>query len=292
MRRIISIMCMLSLSLSLHAQQLKRVQGDYTYIVPDNVDLDQARHTALQRAMTKALADEFGTLVSDYSSTIVYNNNDRSFVDYTSLGNSFVKGEWVETVGEPEFDISYQHNSLVVRCRVVGKAKKADSEPVLFKARILRNGTDAKYEDCDFKNNDDFYVSFSSPSDGYIAVYLVDSRQTAYCLLPYGSSETGYVKVEANTDYILFSKDKALPYFEPSEVDEYTLFTDRQQETNYVYIIYSMRQFVKAADGQGDGGERILPRELEFVDFQRWLARNRTGDASMQVDVRPIRISR
>ena len=292
MYRIISAICLLSLALPLEAQPLKRVQGEYIYVVPGNVSLDEAKRIALYRAQIKALADEFGTLVSDYASTVVSNKDGKSSIDFTSLGNSIVKGEWIETTGTPEIEIYYDNESgsQIVRCRITGKAREISSAPTLFKAKILRNGTDAKSESTDFRNNDDIYMSFTSPSDGYIAVYLIDSHNTAYCLLPYRASRDGYAKIEANTDYILFSKGEALPYFDPADVDEYTLFTDKENETNYIYIIYSRQQFIKAADEQGNSEYRLLPRELGFDDFQNWLAKNRIHDKYMQVEIKPIRI--
>lgn len=293
MRRIIIVICLLFLVLSLSAQQVMKVQGDYTYVAPENVSLIEAKETALYRAKIQALADKFGTLVSGYTSTLVSNWNGNSSVDFTSLGSSLVKGEWLETVGEPEYDIAYEHSTLVVRCRVVGKAREIRVSPVQFKVKILRNGADEKYEDSNFRNDDDLFIYFSSPSRGYLAVYLIDSKQTAYCLLPYSSSSKGYFEVEANRDYVLFSKDKALTYLNPVEVDEYTLFTEKDVETNYIYVIYSKTEFVKALDKQEEyGGNRLLPRELSFEDFQKWLTNNRIHDMDMQLEIKPITISK
>lgn len=277
---------------SLFAQRIKRVQGVYKYIAPDNISISEAKETALYRAKIQALADHFGTIVSDYRSTIVSNSNGSSSVDFSSMGSSSVKGEWIETIEEPKFEIEYEQNTLIVTCSVVGRAREITAAAVGFEARILRNGTDAKHEGYDFRSNDDMFLSFISPSDGYIAVYLVDTKQTAYCLLPYSTSKDGFVKIKANTGYVLFSKDKANPHFDSSEVDEYTLFTERNNETNFIYIIFSPSQFVKAVDGQGFHEKRILPRELTFDDFQKWLTKNRTHDNRMQVDIKTITISR
>ena len=46
-----------------NAQRVKSIKGEYTYHVPENVTLDIAKQTALQRAKIQALADEFGTIV-------------------------------------------------------------------------------------------------------------------------------------------------------------------------------------------------------------------------------------
>ena len=43
------------------SQKMKTVEGEYTYHAPENVSLEEARRTALDRAKIQALADEFGT---------------------------------------------------------------------------------------------------------------------------------------------------------------------------------------------------------------------------------------
>lgn len=63
-------------------------------------------------------------------------------------------------------------------------------------------------------------------------------------------------------------------------VDEYMMTCEREIERNIVYVVFSPRAFVKAADG---GGEEALPRELEGEEFRRWLARCRKHDTEMQV---------
>ena len=284
---------MLSFALSLSAQKIVKVQGEYTYLAPENVSLLEARKTALYRAQIQALADEFGTLISGYTSTMISNIDGKSSTDFTSLGNSLVKGEWLETIGEPEYNISYEQNTVVVKCRIVGRAREIITTPVQFQIKILRNGTEKKYEASDFRNDDDLYIYFSSPSEGYLAIYLIDSEQTAYCLLPYNSSSEGSFKIEANIDYVLFSREQVYPYIDPSEVDEYTLFTEKERETNYIYAIYCKKEFVKAVDEQGvASGDRLLPRELSFEDFQKWMTRNRMYDTDMQVEIKPISISK
>ena len=71
MKRIISLLIMLLLPLTFYAQKVKKVCGEYTYYVPANQSLEQAKNIALDRAKIKALADEFGTVVSQTNSTVI-----------------------------------------------------------------------------------------------------------------------------------------------------------------------------------------------------------------------------
>ena len=41
-------------------------------------------------------------------------------------------------------------------------------------------------------------VSFQSPVDGFLTIYLVDSESKAYCLLPYRGQTDGAYNINAN----------------------------------------------------------------------------------------------
>ena len=280
----IIILMLLGIATTGYAQKVKKVQGEYIYHAPENVSLEQAKQTALNRAQIQALGDEFGTIVAQHNATMMNNTNGSTNTDFTSLSSSDVKGEWLETIGEPKYDITYEQGMLVVKCTVSGKARELVASQNNFVAKILRNGIEDKYESDNFKSGDDLYLSYQTAAKGYIAVYLVDDAKNAYCLLPYQSSTDGKVAVEANQKYIFFNKETATPLFQAYEVDEYNMTCERSSETNYVYVISSPHPFVKAIDNAVAG----LPRELSFDDFQKWLSTNRTQDKDMQVEIKTI----
>ena len=56
-----------------------------------------------------------------------------------------VKGEWIETTDKPDYEISYVENTLVVTCKVKGKAREIVTAQIDFRAHVLRNGTDDKF---------------------------------------------------------------------------------------------------------------------------------------------------
>ncbi len=95
---------------------------------------------------------------------------------------------------------------LVVKAKVCGKAREISRAEVAFSAKILRNGTEARYESNAFRDGDDFYLLFKSPVNGFLAVYLIDDKQTAYCLLPYPGNASGKTPVEHAKEYIFFSQ--------------------------------------------------------------------------------------
>lgn len=257
---------LLSFPTTFFAQQVKKAVGTYTYYAPEDISLDRAKRTALERAQIEAIAEAFGTDISQHNSTRVTNKNGDSDMDFLSISSSDVKGEWIETIGNPEYTINYDKNMLVVKCIVTGKIREIKSAAIDIKAKVLRNGTDDRFESSEFRSGDDMYLSFQSPVDGYLAVYLLDEEGNAFCLLPYRGQTDGIYKVEGNKKHIFFSEELA-SIADRHMVDEYVLTCEREQETNQLLIIFSPDQFFKANDVSiGD----MLPRELKWEDFQKW----------------------
>ena len=278
------IWMLLGIASSGYAQKTKKVHGEYIYHAPENVSIEQARQTALSRAQIQALGDEFGTVVAQHNATLMNNTNGSTHTDFTSLSSSDVKGEWLETIGEPKYEISYEQGMLVVKCSVTGKARAIVAKQNNYVAKILCNGIEDRNEGENFKSGDDLYLAYQSATKGYLAVYLIDDNKNAYCLLPYQSSKDGKVEVDANTRYVFFNQKTAQPLFNSSDVDEYTMTCDKASETNYIYIISSPNPFIKAIDNAVEG----LPRELKYDDFLKWLSKNRTADKDMQVEIKTI----
>lgn len=273
-------------SICCFSQKIKTVDGEYTYVVPENVNLDKAKYIALERLKIQLIEEEFGATVSQSNSTLVKNNNGKSDVDFVLIGGSEVNGEWIETIGTPRYNIYYENNMLVVSVKAKGRIREIISTAVDVKSLVLRNGIEDRFESDTFKSGDDLYISFQSPTNGYLVVYLVDTEQRAFCLLPYQNMNEGSFNVEANKRYVLFSTQTASSELKPY-VDEYTMTCTHDQEINQLYVIFSTSPFVKAID---DKLEKELPRELSNEDFQKWLTKYRTRDTNMVVKKTTITI--
>lgn len=286
--RYVSVCIFLFCFVSLFAQKVKKVECEYIYHAPENISIEQAKIIALERAKIQALAEAFGTVVVQTNATHVENRNGNSEVDFLSVGGSEVKGEWLETIGEPEYNIFYEQNMLIVKVTVKGRAKEIVTSAIPLQAKILCNGTDDKFESDTFKNNDDLYLSFISPVSGYIAVYLIDNEKNAFCLLPYQNQQKGQMQISANQRYVFFSVNDA-PIEIRSYVDEYVMTCTRTVEYNQVCIIFSPNPFFKAADTSETEG---LPRQLDFKSFQEWLVKCRKIDADMNVINKIIKIKK
>lgn len=278
------ILLFLLIPLTLCAQRVRSVCGEYTFYAEGNQSPNEAKRLALEGARLQAIAAEFGTAITQSTVQEESASDGKEHSYFSQLSASEVKGEWLEDSGEPEYDISFVQEMLVVKCRICGRARELSNEAADFSAAILRNGTEARFADVNFRNGDDMFLSFRSPVDGYVAVYLVDAARTAYCLLPYMGNAAGQQPVRHNEEYVFFSQDCADG---KGPVDEYTLTCSDGVEQNQVYVIFSPKPFTKAMDTQVDEG---LPRQLDFEKFSRWLSSCRRRDPKMGVKVMHIEV--
>ena len=280
----------------LFAQQTREVSGEYTYYAPLNITPNEAKAVAIEKAKIQALADAFGTLIDMHSSSVIQNDNGKSNSSFLSLGESSVKGEWLSDTKEPETKIlDITDEFLIVNAKVWGRAREIVSAPIEVDAKLLKQ-TDGRYDENQFHHGDNVYLSFKSPSSGYLAVYQMDEKEMVYCMLPYAGDDDGQFSVKANKSYLLFSEDHAE---ESEKCDEYTMTCEKKAtEQNLVYVIFSPNKFTKANDEESNkivnvnGKPELTPRILSYADFQKWLLRCRRHDEDMQVIIKPVVISR
>lgn len=285
---IIAIIVALVSPLGLSAQRVKKVCGEYTYYAELDESLVEAKNKALERAKINALAKEFGTVISQSTTLLESSDDGEEHSFFSQYSESEVEGEWIEDIGEAEYKVSFSDGTgLVVMCRVCGLARKYTNLTAEFEALVLRNHPELKDADVNFRNDEDLYLYFTSPSDGYVAVYLVDESPTAYCLLPYRYDGDGQQQVKGGKEYVFFSREKAV--VEKDLVENYYLTCRNAIERNKIYVIFSKNPFTKAVD---HNVKETLPRELSYVDFQHWLGRLRAHDQeigvkSIRVEIRP-----
>lgn len=204
------------------------------------------------------------------------------------LNSSEVKGEWLEDTMEPQCEVvEILTDMIVLKAKVSGKARTVSNEAVDFEALVLRNGTEARFADTHFRDGDDLFMLFRAPVDGYVAIYLIDENQTAFCLLPYQHDADGQMPVHRNKEYVFFASNRKGDV--EGEVDELTMNCGNGAvEHNQVYVIFSPNAFHKALDKQLN---EALPRQLPYRDFTQWLSKCRKRDTKMGVKVMHLKIT-
>lgn len=278
--RIILALMLLVCVNSAYAQRakIKTIKGEYTYTVPSNVSMDEAVHTAIERAKIEALEKEYGTVMSQSISTVMHSSNGRSDSDMLLMAQSQVKGEWLETIGEPEVERSFEQDMLIIHVKITGRARELKSHKLDLQTKILRNTTELVGESNQFTDGDKFYLYLRSPLSGYLAVYMEeDATQQVYCLLPYLHSNNATEKIEANKDYIFFKKQGGMDTI----TDEYELCTEGSVDYETIYIVFSPNPFYRANAQVSD--DRTVPMQLSHQNFMAWLMKNEAEDKDFLV---------
>jgi len=278
MVRFVLSIILLHFAFTVFAQKPKTVNVSYTYYSPESQSIEEAKRIALERAMIQAISDEFGMAISQTNITNITNANGKSNVNFSSTSMSDLRGEWIETIGSPIYEINYDDNIVVVKCSVKGLIRQKNQATIDFDVKLLRNTPTINYESTEFKDGDNLYLYFRSPLDGYLTVYFIDENNNAYCILPYRNQKNAY-RVSANIEYVFFSKTKS-KIEDLSLTDEYVMTCNNSSILNRLYIIFSPNEFHKAADSIDS---HATPRSLSHEHFMKWLSKNRNMDIDMNV---------
>jgi hypothetical protein len=260
----------------------------------NNMTTEDAYALAEQQAMIDAIEKEFGTYVEQQTDMTLADGK----TSYNIIGTTKVKGDWIKTNS-----ISYsedfrtengpygKQNVKYITCRIKGKVRKS-SPKANINYEVL-NCPEVACRTTDFIQEEQLYLFFQSPVDGYLSVY-VDEGDITYRILPYVTMIDEYrggVFVEGDKEYLFFSK-KDNPY-KSSIVDEIEMYTNKKIEYNQVYIVFAEEKFVKPVlDQNPEVDGRILPKSLNSKEFQFWLSENRAviesfQDRKIKISIRP-----
>lgn len=288
-RTIISAIALVFCAQALWAQKprIETVEAHAVYTASPTMTPKEARYQTILSAQIDAVARTFGTIVGEENLSFVREKDKASSSDFFSLHEGDVRGVWLESVGDTIWS-EPKHladGSVIYEVRMEGKVMELKNAPIANEIKLLFNGTDpAKDEirDFTFYDGDKMYLYFKSPVDGYLAVYIVDfdDNMSTQRILPYEGEANGIHRVMADTEYILFSKEKAEPSEKPL-VRGCVMRGRTNHDFNQFYVIFSPNPFTKAIDESID---EDLPSVLSFKDFQKWLSKNRRRDLQMCVE--------
>lgn len=266
------------------SQSVKSISGSYTLHAPSSMTVEEAKRVALDRAKINAVENAFGSKVTQNNSTLISNINGHSDSYFHSMGGSEIKGEWIETFGNPQFNINYKENQLIVECSVKGKVREIIQPEIEFETKVLKNGTTEKFISNDFHDGDDLYLLFKSSVDGHIAIFL-NQNQQVYRLLPYKRDNNPAFWVTKNTDYTFFDKSGN----KESNIDEYELYADNEVDLAELIILFtpSLPGLLPLAKDRNDE-----PLSMDFSTFNDWIVKKRNKDVYSRLIVLPITIKR
>lgn len=269
------------------AEPVVEVTGSYTYYASPSDSRDAARRIALDGARAEALKNKFGTIVQQNVMQTDRIRNEREQTHFLALTSTESKGEWIADVADPEFDFDFdrKEGTLIVTCHVKGKARAISNEASIFNASVLRNGTTPRHADTSFRSGDQMYLSFLSPTSGYVTVFLADESGQVYQMLPYPYSHVEEVSVKRNTPYTFFAEDDGGDF---GQVREMLLTAPDGEEFNQIYVLFSPNTYSLPPVSLNAGD---IPPSMSQEDFSRWLLKVRRADSRMGVEKINIAIS-
>lgn len=244
----------------------ERCGGTYSYTYSSAISYDMAKAKAIEYAVISALSDRFGTIVNSQSMLEMTNNGER----FEQMSRLLVKGRFLNHISQPEVSTPvFADNMFTVKVTVDFYAAPIDYAPTEFTAKLLRNGTDDKFESNEFVAGDYFYLSFQSPKAGYVAVFFED-KNTVSCILPYYEEDDTPFYAEKGKRYVFFNKAN----------DEYYFSCGEEPEINYVHIIFSPNKFIN----------KDIIREMTNSKFRDWIGKRQSFDEEMQVSTVMVRV--
>jgi len=290
MKKLLLAILTILLFIPIYAQQpkSKNVCGEIDYVVPETQTLAEAKQTALTQARLQAIADEFGTIVSQTSTVAIHNANEKSNTTFNSFSENDVRGIWIEDTKEPSLSVIYQNEMMVIHAKVCGKARELKNNPVELEVKTLSYGNYNNkqhpdrpgYETTQFKNGDFYGVRFRTPVKGYVALFLRDENTgIVYTQLPYEGTN-GYAReVKSNQAYVFMNNQDPEYTYGSSSI----LTTDRKMEHNTLIVVFSKKEFHLSLPDSEHAVKERFP-EIELSKFQKWIHSLRNFDETVQVE--------
>ena len=262
MRCCIILLTVFSWVLTISAQENSRektAKGSYTYEIPKNMSYEQACQVALIKAQNDAIAEAFGLVITDDRNIFISNINGKSSTNFISATRGSVRGVWLADKKPAQYEKFLQNNRDWVKVTVEGKVREIVSAGIDFDVAPIRYVADKELATDVFKNNDNFFLYFKSPVDGYLTVFLFDKA-------------------------------------DDGKVDELvvTCAEGKSEEYNQLFIIFSPNKYAKKLSTIGQKqltDELVIPSSLEYKDFNKWLMKCQQKDEEMEVRRIPIKIT-
>ncbi|MBQ6277044.1 MAG: hypothetical protein IJK62_10100 [Bacteroidales bacterium] len=246
------------------SQKIVDIRGEYTYILPKNITLEQAEQEAINQAILDALIGEFGQVIEQRTTTRIENVNGKSRIEFYSEGGSVVNADY-NNIEPPKIKYIVEDNILKIRAEVYVRAREIISANYDIDAKVLRNlpmreKDVLKYvynENETFNSGDEICLYFMTPIDGWLAVYFHDN-------------ETHEVSPLLNL--VEIKHDKPDVFLRPqSDLDSpVNLTSDGNSSLCKIIFIFSPEKYIS-----------IKKEKMSYEDFERWLGQCRKRDKQM-----------
>ena len=278
------------------AGDVRKIRGEAERFSPATESPEEARRKAIQEAQIDALEKAFGTALTERTMQISDTYEGHTSNISHSFGESQVNGNWIRNLADPEVSVMPVENGTMYHVKVYGEAREFKYNRIDVDCRLLCNGIDPDKDRLRgniYYEGDEMYVYFTSPVDGWLTIYLIDDddERTTQCLVPYDGQKDAAYPIEANREYVFFSKRTAEPQY-VNFVTRMIVEARKKVDVNDLYVIFSPNEYTKTASTvyshsrhNTDDSEiqaYLMPRETTYQRFDKWLCKQRRQDADLQ----------
>ena len=286
MLRNISIFTLFFISFNCFGQKTMISNGEYLLRIEKNWTEEFAVSKAKEKAQINAIENAFGSVVTQgnavYVKDVTTGNKTQSDMVFTSIADILVNGEWITTI-EEKVTFTESEGYRFVSAKVKGKVRELTKIPFTPEVNTL-SCSQPKCVTEIFNSGQELIVYFVSPTNGFVTIYLDDTKQVVR-LLPYSkNSESNTFEVKADQIYYFFSKSD----IKQKNVDEIELFTESIIEQNKLIVLFSKSDFSKPVLFSSklsdiNGLQYTLPMSSETEKFQSWLQNTRSYNRNIEL---------
>ena len=295
MKTILSLFFIFLFCLTSFAQKTKTATGEALLRQESNMTIDDVKREAMERAKIDAIEKTFGSAIIQGNRTLIKNQTTGKKVEtkmvFNTIADSYVNGEWLKTLSGPDYEVINRAGEIWYKCTIKGKIRELVAPKISFKVYTL-DCPELKCKTEEFLEDENLYLYFKSPVNGYINIFLDDGKDT-YRLLPYkNSSRVNHFPVKADKEYIFFSASH--DYLnEKHNIDEQVLYAESQSDLNKIYVIFSAQYFTKPLledkthellSPEDIAAGYSLPKSISSEGFQYWLQKLKSKDKVVESD--------
>jgi hypothetical protein len=280
---------------SAFCQDFKFSTGQCQSVIYENETVNQGKDRIKKLAITNALERAYGQVYfkgnTMYSKT---NEIDGEIIEsqrlFNSYGENYVKGELIEVLSEKFTQLTYEINKdkkgnkkrkkvselgMEWKCEVVIKCREYQAPAAQFTSYTLNCPDTNNCVTTSFRNDESFFLFFSSPKKGFVTVFL-DDNSSSSILLPYHTNRQNYISgfpVEAFKSYVFFENNKSYLDDAKTTIDELKWVTRENMEK--LSVVFSPNPFEIPELNQSlikyVSSQYNLPDNLPSEDFNKWL---------------------
>lgn len=267
------------------------VRGEFLKLIDRNESLNEAVAKAVELAKVDALEQAFGRVVFQGNTTFVQNleTGDRteSRVAFSSVGGSFVNGEWIQDIQIDTLVLSPEDLSeRYVKVVVVGKARKLPDYQTNCES-FTASCAERNCRTQQFTDGQYLFFHFTASENGFVVVY-VDDPQLRLTQKVIPSTTESSIQVLRNVPSVFPGKldpkieMRLSPENELEAYKVFVLFSPAPLEQPVLRDLSTENQYLSSRDKEKGF---LFPPSLESERFQRWLQAFRLRNRSVQLQI-------